>query len=307
MEGDVSLAEVALTPRAMLTSLDAEARETMDTPTAQSRTRRVLTTAEVVSLAKRIEAGDRDAWQQLVCCNLRLVATHARKFVGHGVPFADLVQEGSLGLMHAVDKFDYRLGYSFSTYAHAWIRHYLQVALRRQGPVVRLPSSVADKVRALVRVKADLTQELGRSPNARELADAAAMSVADVQRLQALAQPAVSLEAMIPGLGEAGAVGFAADDHARLGEEVDRAILKEQAHRLLASLDDESRTIVTLRYGLEGASCMSYREIGRLVGISREWARKLEGRALECMRKRHGMLVGASVGALASQDELNNA
>jgi RNA polymerase primary sigma factor len=244
----------------------------------------LLTREEERELARRKDAGDDAARRQLIESNLRLVMSVARNYARADVPLLDLIQEGNLGLMRAVEKFDYKLGYKLSTYATWWIRQAITRALVDQGRTIRLPLHVADEVRRLLRTRRQLAQKLNREPTIVELAAEAKQPEHRVQELLELIETPVSLETPV-GDGES-LFGDLLEDvraPAPLESTADKARAKELVDAL-GTLDPRLRRVVTLRFGLDGDKPYTLDEIGADVGVTRERVRQLETRALRELR-----------------------
>ena len=244
----------------------------------------LLTREEERELARRKDAGDETARQRLIESNLRLVMSVARNYARADVPLLDLIQEGNLGLMRAVEKFDYKLGYKLSTYATWWIRQAITRALVDQGRTIRLPLHVADEVRRLLRTRRQLAQKLNREPTLSELAAEAKQAESRVQELLELIETPVSLETPV-GDGESLFGDLLEDARASAPLELtaDRARAKELVEAL-GTLEPRLRRVVTLRFGLEGGKPYTLDEIGADVGVTRERVRQLETRALRQLR-----------------------
>lgn len=244
----------------------------------------LLTREEERELARRKDAGDDAARQRLIESNLRLVMSVARNYARADVPLLDLIQEGNLGLMRAVEKFDYKLGYKLSTYATWWIRQSITRALVDQGRTIRLPLHVADEVRRLLRTRRQLAQKLNREPTLAELATEAKQPESRVQELLELIETPVSLETPV-GDGESLFGDLIEDARASAPLELtaDKARAKELVEAL-ATLEPRLRRVVTLRFGLEGDKPYTLDEIGADVGVTRERVRQLETRALRELR-----------------------
>jgi RNA polymerase primary sigma factor len=244
----------------------------------------LLTREEERELARRKDAGDEAAKQQLIESNLRLVMSVARNYTRADVPLLDLIQEGNLGLMRAVEKFDYKLGYKLSTYATWWIRQAITRALVDQGRTIRLPLHVADEARRLLRTRRQLAQKFNREPTIAELAAEATQSEERVQELLELIETPVSLETPV-GDGESLYGDLLEDVRASAPLELtaDRARAKELAEAL-GKLEPRLRRVVSLRFGLDGGTPCTLDEIGADVGVTRERVRQLETRALRQLR-----------------------
>ena len=248
----------------------------------------LLTAAEEVALAKRIERGDRAAHEQMVNSNLRLVVSLAKKYQGHSVSLLDLIQDGIIGLNRAVEKFDYRKGFKFSTYATWWIRQACQRAVANQSATIRIPVHVHERRMKLRRARQKLETQLGRSPTLEELAEAAQLDLKHAVEALDAVEASVSLNQTIgDGDGEFGDLfaDHAADDPIELA---DISLERDRLREALSELDDRSRRVVELRFGLgESEEMTSLEEIGRELGITRERVRQLEATA---MKRLHGLL-----------------
>jgi len=241
---------------------------------------RLLTAAEEISLAKAIERGDQRAHRRLIESNLRLVVSVARRYSGRGLSFLDLIQEGNLGLMKAVDRYDWRLGHRFSTYATWWIRQSVTRALADQGRTIRVPAQVVDTINRMSRVERQLSQKLGRAPTIEELAVEMELKPEKVEHLKRVAQEPVSLAVHVgedaTELGE-----LIADERGvRPGEDMAIAQRNERVADLIARLPYRERTILELRYGLSGEEAHTLEEVGRRFGVTRERVRQIETRTL---------------------------
>jgi RNA polymerase primary sigma factor len=248
----------------------------------------LLTAAEEVELAKRIERGDQDAKDRMVNSNLRLVVSIAKKYQGHGLSLLDLIQEGIIGLIRAVEKFDWRRGFKFSTYATWWIRQAVQRGVANKSRTIRIPVHIAEREQKIGRAERELTLRLGRAPSDAEIARTAKLSVKHVREVRQAARAVTSLDKPLGGESDAAAFGdlMAADDTGP--EEVVQVNLREEAlHRALSTLPDREREVLKLRYGLDGdPDPKSLEEIGRHLGITRERVRQLESQALQRLSMR---------------------
>src|SRR5438105_2599244 len=245
---------------------------------------RLLTPAEERELARRKDEGDEAAKRRLIECNLRLVMSITRNYTKAGVPLLDLIQEGNLGLIRAVEKFDYKMGYKLSTYATWWIRQAVTRALADQGRTIRLPVHVADQVRRLMRARRQLAQKFNREPTQEELAKESGFTPQRVQELLDLVEDPVSLETPV-GDGESMYADLIEDVHSERPDETTSAKLrrKELAEALLR-LDPRMRRVLALRFGLDGETPQTLEEVGVGLGITRERVRQLESRALRELR-----------------------
>ena len=240
----------------------------------------LLTREQEVELAKRIEQGDLEAKERLVNSNLRLVISNARKFQGHDLPLLDLIQEGILGLIRAAEKFDWRKGYKFSTYATFWIRQALQRALDNRSRTIRIPVHLGQRERKIGRVQRELAAQLGRDPTDEEVAQAAELSPDEVREARQTARVVTSLDRPV-GEGEETPFGALLPSGERgPDEEVDISLREDALRRALERLPEREREVVKLRYGINGDDPTPLSETGRRLGISQDAVRKLERRAL---------------------------
>ena len=254
----------------------------------------LLTAAEEVALAKRVERGDRAAKERMINSNLRLVVHVAKRYRGHGVPFGDLIQDGVIGLNRAVEKFDWRKGFKFSTYATWWIRQAVQRSIAGQSRTIRVPTHVHERRQTLRRHARRLEPELGRPATAEELAQASGIELKHVEEALSVAEAKASLNAPVgDDDGELGDLfaDASADDPAELAEDALRARALRDA---LAGLPERERRILELRFGLDGDP-QSLEAIGRELGLTRERVRQLESEALASL--------GGALGALAPEDD----
>ncbi len=245
---------------------------------------RLLTPVEERELARRKDAGDEAAKRRLIESNLRLVMSITRNYTKAGVPLLDLIQEGNLGLIRAVEKFDYKMGYKLSTYATWWIRQAVTRALADQGRTIRLPVHVAEQVRRLMRARRALAQKLNRDPTVEELAKESGFPLKRVQELLELVEDPVSLETPV-GDGESLYGDMIEDVHSDLPDETTAKRLRtRELAEALTRLNPRMRRVVALRFGLDGAPPQTLEEVGAGLGITRERVRQLESRALRELR-----------------------
>jgi len=242
----------------------------------------LLSTAEEVLLAKRIERGDMMAKQHMVEANLRLVVSIAKGYVGRGLTFLDLIQEGSLGLIRAVEKFDYRRGFKFSTYATWWIRQAVTRAIADKGRTIRIPVHMVERLNRLLSAERQLIQRLGREPTPAELAAELECEVPEVREIMRLAQQPISLEKPVGEEDDSALADFVEDVSAESPFEIaSEALRRESIARVLASLPRREREVIELRYGIVGGRPRTLEEVGRAFNITRERVRQIESRTLK--------------------------
>ncbi len=245
----------------------------------------LLSPEEESELARRMDEGDESVKQLLVEANLRLVVSIAKRYVGRGMLFLDLIQEGNLGLIKAVEKFDYKKGFKFSTYATWWIRQAITRAIADQARTIRIPVHMVETINKLIRVSRQLLQELGRDPKPEELAKALDMPVEKVREIQKISQEPVSLETPIGEEEDSHLGDFIPDDDAPApAEAAAYALLQEQLKDVLNTLNDREQKVLRLRFGLDDGRARTLEEVGKEFDVTRERIRQIEAKALRKLR-----------------------
>jgi RNA polymerase primary sigma factor len=277
-QGEATVAELDLTVEPSVDSLRLYLRSIGRLP--------LLTAEEEVSLAKRIERGDIAAKQHMVEANLRLVVSIAKGYVGRGLTLLDLIQEGSLGLIRAVEKFDYRRHYRFSTYATWWIRKAVTRSLPDKGRTIRIPVHMVERLNRLLHAERNLIQQLGREPSAAEIAAELECSVTEVRDLRRLAQQPVSLEKPVGEEDDSALADFVEDASAQSPFEVaSEALRREEIARVLASLPPREREVLEMRYGIAGGPSRTLEEVAQAFKVTRERVRQIESRTLKKLQR----------------------
>ncbi len=246
----------------------------------------LLSAAEEVELAKRIEQGDLEAKERMIHSNLRLVVSIAKKYQGQDLALLDLIQEGIFGLIRAAEKFDYRKGFKFSTYATFWVRQAIQRGLANKARTIRIPVHIGQRERKIVRAQRDLGARLGREASDAEIATEAELPIEQVEEVRAAARAVTSLDRTIGDEGDTAFGDLLPSDDPALEEEIEVSLAKETLRQTVSELPEPERNVIRLRYGIDGGEPNPLRETGRRLGLSAERVRQLESRALKLLATR---------------------
>ncbi|HJS95024.1 MAG TPA: sigma-70 family RNA polymerase sigma factor [Solirubrobacteraceae bacterium] len=246
----------------------------------RARVHPLLTAAEEIELAKRIERGDLEAKERMINANLRLVVSQARRYQGHGLPMEDLVQEGMLGLIRAVEKFDWRRGFKFSTYGTLWIRQAIQRGLQNHGRTIRVPVHVSQRQVKVRKIEADLSTKLGREPTDEEIAAVAELPLEDISELRELSRAMTSLDQPVSEDGETALGDLLASERPEPLEEVAVTERDQRVNEAVRRLPAAEQSVIRLRFGLAGEEPRTLRQAGSELGITAERARQLEEQGL---------------------------
>ena len=241
----------------------------------------LLSAAEEVELAKRIERGDRAAKDRMINSNLRLVVSIAKRYQGHGLSLLDLIQEGIIGLIRAVEKYDYRRGFKFSTYATWWIRQAVQRGVANKSRTIRIPVHIVEREQKIARAERTLAPRLARPPTDEEIAEEAKLPLKHVREVREAARAVTSLDRPVGDEGDAAFGDLLATEQADVQEEVEVSLREESLRRALRDLSERERRVLELRYGLAGDEPRSLEAIGKVLGVTRERVRQIESDALE--------------------------
>ncbi len=267
-------------------STDAQPRESLQVFLSEIGRFELLTAADEVRLSKRVEAGDREAIRELVETNLRLVVSIAKRYQHQGLPLLDLIQEGTIGLVRAAEKFDWRKGFKFSTYATWWIRQAVERGIANKARTIRVPVHVVEQLNRIARRERELRAELGREPSDGEIALDLEMSVREVTSIRRASQPPISLARPVGENADAEFGDFIPDENALAPEDAaDTSQREAQLHRVMETLDERARRVLEMRFGLAGHDPQSLEQIGDVFHLTRERIRQIEAQSLKRLAK----------------------
>ena len=248
----------------------------------------LLTPEQEIELAKRVEEGDQEAKRKLEEANLRLVVSIAKHYTGHGMSLMDLIQEGSLGLIRAVEKYEYKKGFRFSTYATWWIRQSITRAIADQGRTIRIPVHMVENINKVNRSARDLVQRLGRDPTAEELSKETHMPLERIREIQRISREPVSMETPVGDEEDSSLGDFIRDDMTpHPADEAARTMLREQIREILSDLTEREQQVLRLRYGLDDDRSRTLEEVGRQLNVTRERIRQIEAKALRKLKRKN--------------------
>jgi RNA polymerase primary sigma factor len=268
-------------PTYAIDDLSAMTGDTLQLFLRDIRRHPLLSAQDEIELAKRIERGDLEAKERMVNSNLRLVVSLAKRYQGHELSLLDLIQEGILGLIRASEKFDWRKGYKFSTYATFWIRQAIQRGLANQGRTIRLPVHIGQRERKIAKAERELAARLGRPPTDEEIAGQAEISLRELEETREFSRTVTSLERPVGSEGDTELGELLPSDAPEPVEEVEIGFRQEAVHRALGSLSEQEQQVIRLRYGINGDEPTPLREAGKRLGLSPERVRRIEHKALE--------------------------
>ena len=268
-----------------MTGEDTAGTDSLELFLRQARVHPLLTAAEEIELAKRIERGDLEAKERMINSNLRLVVSQARRYQGHGLELGDLIQEGMLGLIRAVEKFDWRRGFKFSTYGTLWIRQAIQRGLQNHGRTIRVPVHVAQRQVKVRKVESELSVKLSREPTDEEIAAVAEIPVDEVSELRELSRGLASLDQPVSEDGETAFGDLLASDRPEPVEEVSTTEREQRVNDIVEQLPESERNVIKLRFGLAGEEPLTLKQTGTELGLSIERTRQLEEQGLRRMAR----------------------